>query len=119
MSYDPNAPSQPSYPPPPANYGNAHPGAYPTTTASGNGMATAAMVLGIVGLVLIWLPIVSIIGIIAGVVGLVLGIIALRRANAGGGKRGQAIAGIVCSAITVVLFVIAVAVVGSVIASNN
>lgn len=67
----------------------------------GSGMSVAAMVLGIVAVVFnccfyyISLP--------CGIVGLILGIVSLKKGNPG---RGMAIAGVILSAISLVLFVI-------------
>lgn len=62
-----------------------------------SGLAIASMVCGIVGLVLSccvpYLP------LILGIVGLVLGVVSLRK-QAGG--KGMAIAGVVCSIITLI-----------------
>lgn len=64
---------------------------------SSGGMCTASMVLGIVGLVLTFV----VIGIVPAIIGLVLGIIALIGNKP---KRSQAIAGVVLSGISIILF---------------
>lgn len=88
MSYDPNAPSQPSYPPPGSEqqgygqqgYGNAPayntPGGYPGgQPQAGNGLAIAGLVCGIVGLLIF--------NIILGPLAIIFGAIGLSRANKG------------------------------------
>ena len=78
-------------PPQPPMQGPYTPGAFPPAGEPRNGMAVAALVLGIVGLVLC--PIGPVLGLIA----LVLGIVALVRANnlpEPVSRRGMAIAGI-------------------------
>ena len=62
-----------------------------------NGMAVAALVLGILALVFFWLPF---LGWIPAVLGLVFGLIAMQQ-QAGG--RGMATAGVVCSAIALAI----------------
>ncbi|MET9918371.1 DUF4190 domain-containing protein [Streptomyces sp. NPDC006435] len=86
----PQAPNGPGYAAqPPAGYG------YPVAAQLPSGKATASMVLGILGLVLI--------PIILPIIALCLGISAKRMADRGeGGGRGQAVAGIVMGIIGVV-----------------
>jgi thiol:disulfide interchange protein len=81
------APGGPGYgAQPPAGYG------YPAGAPLPSGKATASMVLGILGLVLI--------PIILPIIALCLGISAKRMADRGeGGNRGQAVAGIVMGSI--------------------
>jgi len=73
-------------------------------TAPGKGVAVAAMVLGIVSVVSAPLaPLLTPISVGTGVIGLILGLVVLkgtRRRPATHGGRGQAIAGVVLSAIT-------------------
>lgn len=71
---------------------------YPPTTRPRNGMGIAAMVLGIVALVTVVIGI----GIPVAAVGLVLGIIAWARAGGRGLPKGQAIAGVILSALVLV-----------------
>ena len=65
---------------------------------SGSGISTAAMVLGIVGLSLSWLPIVGVAGAIAAITAIVLGWIGVRRARPDGrtpgAGRSRAVVGI-------------------------
>ncbi len=64
-----------------------------------NGLAIAALVLGIVSVLIVWIPFVGLFGTLLAIVGLVLGILALRRA----GGKGLAIGGIVTSGISLVI----------------
>jgi len=67
----------------------------------GNGLAVAGMVLGIIGLVLCWIPIV---GGLCAIVGIILGALGMGRAKKIGGKgKGLALAGLVCGIVGVVL----------------
>ena len=111
-SYDPGrAPDGGSYPPP--GYGQAQgygqaPGYGQQTMRYGGGMATAALVLGILALILCWTVFG---GIVLGIIAVVLGIIAARRASRGEAPgRGRAIAGIVTGAIGLVIAVALVAI---------
>ena len=70
----------------------------------GTGLAIASMVLGIVSIVLTCL----FIGILPGIVGLILGIISIAKDKPG---KGMAVAGIVTSAIGIVLFFLVFAVI--------
>lgn len=67
-----------------------------------NGLAITSLVLGIVSLLIVWIPIIGLIGTLLALVGLVLGVVALQRP----GGRGLAIGGIVTSSISVVLTVL-------------
>jgi len=58
----------------------------------GNGAATASLVLGILGAVFAWLPV---IGLVLGILAVILGYMAIQRANAGASGKGLAIAGLV------------------------
>jgi len=92
-------PPQPG-PPPYAGYGPP-PSVSPSTS---NGMAIAALVLGIVSIVICWL---CGLGVVAGVLAVVFGILGLKRAKALPGRpsAGLATAGIVTGAIGAVLSV--------------
>ncbi|WP_327275500.1 DUF4190 domain-containing protein [Streptomyces sp. NBC_01224] len=80
---------------PPAGYG------YPGGAALPSGKATASMVLGILGLVLI--------PIILPIIALCLGISARRMADRGeGGGRGQAVAGIVMGGVGIAFAVLGI-----------
>ena len=96
MTYPPQAPYQ-QYGPPP----------YGPPPKQGAGLAIASMVLGIVALLLSWIPIINNVAAIVAVVGLGLGIPALIRARRGthsGG--GMAIAGLVTSVLAIVLVIL-------------
>jgi hypothetical protein len=80
--YPPQGPYYPPYPPPP--------GPYPPQPTRTNWWAIVSLIFGILGGVLI---------------SIVCGIIGLRRARAGHGGRGMAIAGLVLSALWILLLV--------------
>lgn len=67
-----------------------------------NGLAITSLVLGIVSLLIVWIPIVGLLGTLLALGGLVTGIMALQRP----GGRGVAIGGIVTSSISLVLTVL-------------
>jgi hypothetical protein len=64
-----------------------------------NGMAIASLVLGIVSVLIVWIPVVGILGTVMALIGLVLGILSLRRLEG----RGLAIGGIVCAGVSLVI----------------
>ncbi|MFD8981281.1 DUF4190 domain-containing protein [Streptomyces sp. NPDC059564] len=74
----------------------------PHHTASANGLAGAAMVLGVIGLS----TSVFIIGGLLGGIGLILGIVALTTAKRTGTGRAKALTGMVTSAIAIVVSVL-------------
>lgn len=65
-----------------------------------NGLAVAALVTGIIALVLSWIPGINLLSIVLGIAALITGFMALRAANEPGGTgRGMAIGGVVCGAL--------------------
>ena len=72
---------------------------------AGNGMAVAALVLGIVGCVLCWVPV---LGLILGVLGIVFGALGRKRAQRepGAGKGTMALSGLILGIIATVLSVL-------------
>ncbi len=100
MSYPPQTEYQ-QYGPP--SYG---PPAGPPPK-QGAGLAIASMVLGIIALLLCWIPIINNVAAIIAVVGLGLGIPALIRARRGThGGTGMAITGLVTSVLAIVLVIV-------------
>lgn len=65
----------------------------------GNGLATASLVLGILGLIFSFIPFIGLIAWILAPLGLVLGLVALSKPTG----RGMAIAGAVCSGIALLV----------------
>lgn len=121
MADNPQPPLNPAPPPgaPPPAYGPppgyAPQGYYPVqpyaVPAPSNGAAVAAMVLGIVGVVLCWIPFIDFVAAIVGILAIVFGVVGSGRANRIGTGKGMAIAGIVLGIIAVaitVLFVVLV-----------
>jgi hypothetical protein len=105
-SDQPQYPTQPGQPPgpPPGQYPSQPPGQYPAAgypaARRRNGMGTAALVLGVVALVLVLLLLFSPIGAFLGLLAVLFGILGLIRANRGeADNRGQAVAGLVTGAI--------------------
>ena len=72
-------------------------------------MAIAGLVLGIVGIVFTFIPGINLIGIIAAIIGIILSAIAMKQQP---DKKGMAVAGLVLSIIALVIWVIAVLIVG-------
>lgn len=81
------------------------PAPYPAVPPTqGNGLAVAGMVLGILGLVLCWIPFA---GWLLALLGIILGALGWSKANKLGGRgKGMAIAGTVCGIIGLVIGVI-------------
>ena len=96
----PQAP-QPAYQAPQPAYQAPQPiyQAPPAGPVPGKGLQVAGMVLGILSLVLAWLPIAD---LACGIIGLVLSVIGIRKASEVGAGKGMGIAGLVCSIIGVV-----------------
>jgi len=90
----------PGYPPMPPNYSAQYP-----APRTGNGRATAGLVLGVASILLCWTVIFDIVFIALGVVFSSLGRAAAQREPHLGGK-GVATAGLICSAVGLVLAVV-------------
>jgi Domain of unknown function (DUF4190) len=102
----PQYPTQPGPPPgqyPPGQYppdqyppGQYPPGGYQAAPRRRNGMGTAALVLGVLALVLVLLLIFSPLGAFLGLLAVIFGIVGIVRANRReADNRGQAVAGLV------------------------
>ena len=78
--------------------------------SSTKGMSIAALVLGIAGIVFLFLPINygTYIGLVMAIVAIVLGAMAMKRTPKGGDGRGLAVAGFVCGIVACGLAVVAV-----------
>ena len=93
--------------PPLAPYQQYPPFQPPAPPKKGSGLAIASMVLGIIALLLSWVPIVNNVAAVLAVVGLGLGIPALLRARRGAaGGKGLAITGLVTSIVALVLVIV-------------
>lgn len=98
--------------------GGAGYGGYPTARPR-NGMGTAAMVLGILGLVLVVLIFFSPLGALLGLLAVPFGIVGLLRANRGeADNRGQALTGLVTGAVALVIGVLLTIGIGTFFAAN-
>ena len=86
-------------------YGTYGQGAGP---ASGNGPATAALVLGLVAVVIAWIPVIVVAGVVLAVLAIVFGVRGLRRSRATGTGKGRALTGLVTGALGLVLSVVGV-----------
>jgi hypothetical protein len=105
-SDQPQYPTQPGQPP--GQYPGQPPGQYPAAgypaARRRNGMGTAALVLGVVALVLVLLLLFSPIGAFLGLLAVLFGILGIMRANRGeADNRGQAVAGLVTGAIALLV----------------
>jgi hypothetical protein len=85
-----------------------------------NGLGVASLVLGVASLVAVASFILFPVALIGGIVGTVIGIMALIRLERGQGtNRGQAIAGLVCSGIGLILAIVLSVRVGTWVADNR
>ena len=79
-----------------------------TFSGAKNGVASAAMVLGIIAVATAWMPIIVVFGAILAVVAVVLGAIGLRRSQISGVGRNRAIVGLATGASGLVAAVLGV-----------
>jgi Domain of unknown function (DUF4190) len=105
----PQYPTQPGPPPDqyqPGQYpaGQYPPGGYQAAPRRRNGMGTAALVLGVLALVLVLLLIFSPLGAFLGLLAVIFGIVGIVRANRReADNRGQAVAGLVTGGLALLL----------------
>jgi hypothetical protein len=79
----------------------------PVPSAKGsNGLATAGFVLGLLGLLSSWIPVLNIVGIVLGVIGVVLAAVGLAKSKKVNAGRGLAIAGLVLGVLAVIIAVL-------------
>lgn len=78
----------------------------PAPATGSNGLATAGFVLGLLGLLGSWIPLLNILGIILGVLGVILAGIGLAKSKKAGAGKGLAIAGLILGALAVVIAII-------------
>jgi hypothetical protein len=69
----------------------------------GNGMAVAGLVLGIIALVLCWVPFIN---WLMSLLGIIFGALGIGKANRVGRGKGMAIAGLICAILGAVLGVL-------------
>lgn len=74
----------------------------------GNGIAAAALICGIIGMLIAWVPFIVVGGIVLGVLAIVFGVKGLRRSAYVGSGRGLAITGIVTGGITLLIAIVGV-----------
>jgi membrane-bound ClpP family serine protease len=107
-------PDSPPPSPPGAGYG-----AYPSTRPRRNGMGTAALILGVVGLVLVVLILFSPLGAFLGLLAVIFGILGLVQVNRGeADNRGQAITGLVTGAVALLVGLFLAISIGTFFATN-
>ena len=76
-------------------------------------MGIASLILGILSLLICWIPCVNYFAFIPAIIGVILGIVDIVKKNKSGDKKGLAIAGLVLSIIAVVVICIWTFVIGA------
>ncbi len=80
----------------------------PRSDATRNGLATAAMVCGILAVLIAWVPFVVVGGIVLAILAVALGVAGMRRAGPDGEGRGRAVAGVVTGSVGVALSIVGI-----------
>lgn len=75
----------------------------PAASAGSNGVAVAAMVIGIISLLIAWFPILGLLGGLGGLVAVILGFLGRKRAQAGAPSGGMALSGIITGVVAMAL----------------
>jgi hypothetical protein len=84
------------------------PGPYGAPPARANGAATAALVCGLVGVAIAWIPLLVVVGVVLAVLAIVFGAKGLRQSRESGGGRGRAVTGLVSGIAALALSVVGV-----------
>lgn len=106
---DPNPQDRPPYEQTPgygqpAAPGYSQPGGYGGAPAPSNGMGVAALVLGIIGLLLAFIPVIGVLGALLGIVGVILGAMARGKVKRGQATNGgMALTGIILSILAILV----------------
>ena len=112
MTDTPADPQYPTRPGPPS-------GQYPTTGARRNGIGTAALVVGVVALVLVVLFLFAPLGAFLGLLAVLFGVLGIVRVNQGvADNRGHAVAGLVTGAIALLVGLFITISIGTFFATN-
>ena len=99
----------PAYGSPPSYYPQPQ---YGIVAPPSNGIGTAAGVLGIIAIILSFVPYIDFAGVLLGILAIIFGAVGMGRAKRMGGHgRGMAVTGLVLGIISVALFVILLVVV--------
>lgn len=77
-----------------------------TPSGNGRGLGIAGMILGIVAIVVSFIPCFGWWAMVLAVVGLVLSAISMSHAKKAGASRGMAIAGLICSIIAIIIVIV-------------
>jgi hypothetical protein len=110
-------PPDPTQPIPPGGAGYG--GGYAPARPRRNGMGTAALILGILGLVLVVLILFAPLGAFLGLLAVIFGIVGMVRAGRGeADNRGQAIGGLITGAVALVIGLILAISIGTFFATN-
>jgi hypothetical protein len=120
MSTPPQSPSSPEYQPPVYQPGYAPQYQQQPVMPPKNGLGTAGFVLGLVGLLLSFIPLIGVVAWPLVILGLVFSILGLVRANKGvATNKGMSIAGLVLSAIGLVVCIAWLAFAGAAVSAIN
>lgn len=77
-----------------------------TGAKGSNGLATAGFVLGLLGLLVSWIPVLNIVGIILGILGAILAAVGLVKSKRAGAGKGLAIAGLILGVLAVIVAIV-------------
>lgn len=78
----------------------------PVTATGRNGLATAGIVLGLLGLLGSWIPLLNILAILLGILGAILAAIGLGKSKKAGSGRGLALAGLILGVLAVIIAIV-------------
>jgi hypothetical protein len=78
----------------------------PVLAPSGNGLATAGFVLGLLGFLGSWIPLINVVGIILAVIGVILAAVGLAKSRKVGSGKALAIAGLILGGLAIVVAIV-------------
>ena len=80
--------------------------AAPPPVNGSNGLATAGFVLGLLGLLASWIPVLNIVGLILGVLGAILAAVGLAKSKKVGTGKGLALTGLILGVLAVIIAIV-------------
>ena len=88
--------------------GYGGPGVGGSAPQTGNGAATAALVMGLIAVVISWIPLIVVVGLVLAILAVVFGVRGLRRSRETGTGSGRAVTGLVTGVLALLLSIVGI-----------
>ena len=74
-----------------------------TNSNAGKSLGVAGLIVGIISLIFSCIPCLGVWAIVPAVVGVILSAVSMKQAGSGGGSKGMAITGLICSVVAIII----------------